>query len=106
MTPEKIRAAIGIYQERLARLDIVPQKHPHDKLLESNWAGLQHLLAMQEDMRQFLDEGHIEKTFRWLGFTQGGLWFARMYTIGEMADHNRPDQPEERSKSSCATSEA
>lgn len=55
-------------------------------------AQIQWCLGMIPQMVQFLKEGRREKTFRWLGFIQGVLYANGVFTVPEMADHNRPHQ--------------
>jgi hypothetical protein len=52
---------------------------------------LQHSLWMLEEMGTWNLEDPIfwEKSNRWLGFVQGLLWMTGVYTIPQMADHNR-----------------
>ena len=55
-------------------------------------AKLVHLKGMIPKMRAFLVEGRREKVSRWLGFMQGVLYALDVYTVEEMANHNRPDE--------------
>lgn len=106
MTPEKILEVVGIYRKRLHEISITSKKHCYDQPLDTSWAGLCHVCTMLDNIAQFVKEGRIEKAFRWLGFVQGCLWFARLYTIGEMANHNCLDTAAERSVEPCDTEKA
>ena len=42
-------------------------------------------------IRGFLEQNRTEKAMRWLGFMQGVLWHAEVYTLDELKTHNRSD---------------
>lgn len=90
MTEGKIREVLAIYRKKFEDLGIPKRQFPHDSLPVSNNEFLSHCYGMLDEMEVFLQEGRIEKVFRWLGFIQGCLWKSGVYTIGEMKDHNRP----------------
>jgi hypothetical protein len=50
---------------------------------------IEHALTIIPKMKGFIEEGKTEKMFRWLGFLQGVLYCNDIYTIDEMANHNR-----------------
>lgn len=52
-----------------------------------------HVWWACEQAKTYVNEGRMEKAFRWLGFIQGALWMLGLYSIEEMANHNKP--PEE-----------
>jgi hypothetical protein len=89
MTKDKIRKVIDRYQPKLEGL-----------LKSFAWeenAKLAHGLHMCKEIRKFLDDENsekLDKAFRWLGFLQGVLWCEGIYTITEMASHNRTPQKE------------
>ena len=56
---------------------------------------LDHIFSMIPDIEKFVEEGRIGKAFRWLGFMQGVLYCARVYTIDEMRSHNKSGSNEE-----------
>jgi len=91
MTPNKIRNVIEIYRARLIDLDAKEINYSHEQIahLSSNIFG--HCLGMLDRMLEFIEEGRIEKTFRWLGFVQGCLWAEGIYTLEDLRGHNRPD---------------
>lgn len=65
---------------------------PHDITWDSEWGNgkLSHCYGMIPQIREFLADGRREKAFRWLGFMQGVFYAEGIYTIEEMAEHNRP----------------
>ncbi len=52
---------------------------------------LAHCHGMLNKMEVFIQEGRIEKTFRWLGFIQGCLYSTGQYSLEDLKNHNRPD---------------
>lgn len=82
MTNTKILKVLDIYETRLT----LPGLNYSDDIV--------HCLGMIPKMREFVAEGRIEKTFRWLGFIQGVFWASRLYSIEEMKNHNKPDADE------------
>lgn len=50
---------------------------------------MQHAAWMLDEMGEWDIEEKWEKVNRWLGFVQGILWMTGVYTIPQMADHNR-----------------
>lgn len=82
MKPEKIAEVCDRYRKVLAQWDDG----------DNGRATQNHLLGMLDRIVVFVDQGRREKAMRWLGFVQGWLWAASIYTIEEMADHNRPDE--------------
>lgn len=52
---------------------------------------LSHVWWCVRQCREFVEAYRLEKAFRWLGFIQGALWYHGMYSIEELANHNRPD---------------
>jgi len=90
MNVEKVREVIVIYRQYFEKNKIPKVDFPHEKTLSSSEETLSHCHGMLDKMENFLDEGRIEKVFRWLGFIQGCLWATKQYTIGELANHNRP----------------
>ena len=50
---------------------------------------LDHCLYMCHEILSFIDQRRIDKADRWIGFIQGVFAAYCMYTIREMAEHNR-----------------
>lgn len=89
MTVDKVREVIAIYRRKFEEMDIPKREFPRDSLPTSNDDYLAHCYSMLDKMEVFLEEGRIEKVFRWLGFIQGCLWRSGVYTVDELRDHNR-----------------
>lgn len=87
MSDEKILLVLKKYEDKL---DAVFSKG--DKWSKN--PQLVHAKNMIPKMRGFMEEGRREKNFRWLGFLQGVLYCHGIYTIEEMANHNRPTKAE------------
>jgi hypothetical protein len=99
MTAAKVSEMLELYEERLWAQGVVALRAPHDLVLDlADLAGrnidLAHCLEMIPEIRGFLKQGRMEKTFRWLGFLQGVLWTAGIFSIDELKNHNRPNQAE------------
>ncbi len=91
MTDDKIREVIASYRRFFSGNGIQPVFFGHDGRTTDRDRILEHCCQMLDKMEQFLQEGRRDKVFRWLGFLQGCLFATGQYSIGEMADHNRPD---------------
>ncbi|MCK5022169.1 MAG: hypothetical protein KAR54_02900 [Candidatus Pacebacteria bacterium] len=89
MTPQKIKEVIEIYQTRFEKLGIEKTDYPHEKIIDSNNGILYHCYGMTDKMLKFLEQGRVEKTFRWLGFIQGCLWTSGLYSLEEIKNHNK-----------------
>lgn len=108
MTPEKCREVIRFYRENLIELSyggiqgivgegpevIKPKPFGDDELILwpiDQEECLAHLSYMLGEMDKFLDEGRMEKFFRWLGFVQGVCWTLGYQTLKELKDLNMPE---------------
>ncbi len=97
MTPEKVIEVVERYRQEFIRMGIAKSAYHHDDLFRINsdlsWDyndALRHCHNMLDQMVQFVKEGRMEKTFRWLGFIQGVLWANGIYTLAELQNHNKP----------------
>lgn len=100
MTPDKVREVLLIYRKKFDELGIPEREYPKDRTPNRATASidfknpyyhhLAHCHSMLRKMETFIQEGRMDKVFRWLGFIQGVLWAAGIYTVEEMANHNRP----------------
>ncbi len=85
MTNKKINKVLDLYYAKLVEVEILgttTARTYSDKIL--------HAQEMIPKIRAFLVEGRRDKAFRWLGFLQGIFYTLDIYTIEEMANHNRP----------------
>lgn len=85
MTGKKINWVLDLYVIKLAELEILGTTRARtfsDKI--------KHAQEMIPKIRAFIIENRLEKAFRWLGFLQGIFYTLDVYTIEEMANHNRP----------------
>ena len=78
MTVQKIREIVDFYEQVLKE--------------RGNNSAQYHCLRMIPRMRLILDEGRIEKAFRWLGFIQGVLFSTGVFTVEDLKNHSRPDR--------------
>lgn len=90
MTNEKIRTVITMYKEKLGGLGLGKIDYPHTEILDTMEHGLMHCYGMLDEMEVFLEEGRVDKVFRWLGFIQGILWSEKIYSLEDLKNHNRP----------------
>ena len=90
MTKEKVQEVIDGYKKALESLKVKPERHEIDVLSTTLLNKLNHCYWMINEAESFLKDDMIEKAFKWLGFVQGVLWSTHLYTIAELADHNRP----------------
>lgn len=108
MKQEKCREVVRFYRENLTKLfyegveDIIgkmpktiePKPFGDDEIVISaidQEKILAHLFYMLDQMDKFLDEGRMEKFFRWLGFVQGVCWDSACQTLKELKDLNKPE---------------
>lgn len=91
MTADKIREVVARYEKRLTDEQFLPIKVPDQTQVGPFLYGveLQHALWMCDEIQRLLASGEVDRANRWLGFVQGVLWSGGLYSIGEMADHNR-----------------
>jgi len=90
MTEDKVREVLAIYRKKFEELSVPQAQFPYSSLPKSDDDSLAHCHGMLDDMEAFLQDARMEKVYRWLGFIQGCLWRAGVYTVEEMANHNRP----------------
>jgi hypothetical protein len=101
MTDKKINQVLDLYEQRVSSFNktrlllMTDNLDPNQQIsaldgIERVSTQLKHINEMIGKMRVFLTEGRREKAFRWLGFIQGVFYSLGLYTIDDMADHNRP----------------
>lgn len=97
MTHAKIDRLLDQYAKKLrgyepARID--PNRHI-DMNGEPLWPILSHAQHMIGYMKAWnFDAARTEKLMRWLGFLQGALWLAGLYSLNELMEHNKPEVSE------------
>lgn len=92
MNAEKIQETMKLYRTKLMRIGAAKKRISLDIKRPSDGDALSHYHAMLDEIEKFLEEGRVEKAMRWLGFVQDGLWRSGLYSIAELAEHNRPEQ--------------
>lgn len=90
MTADKVKEVITIYRKKFEKMGISKQKSHLNSFPTSDKDFLAHCHGMLDEMEAFIQEGRMDKVFRWLGFIQGCLWTSGIYTIEEVKNHNRP----------------
>ena len=83
MTKEQIISVCKEYDEFLEKEGFLCREE------SDTWNSYSHIRWMLSQIPTFVNEGKLEKSFRWLGFVQGFLWTNGDFTISEMKNHNR-----------------
>ena len=92
MDDKKILEVINTYRRVFKLMGVGKIDFPHDRILIDSNKAPAHCHGMLDQMEKFLREGRREKVFRWLGFVQGCLWSASIYTLDDLMNHNRPNK--------------
>ena len=95
MTHEKMIEVIETYRKLFVDRNIGKIDYFHDELLDGEAHGLEHCHGMLDKVIEFVNEGRMEKAFRWLGFVQGVLWAFRVFPLTDLKNHNRPSEKKE-----------
>lgn len=86
MTGDKVLEVIKGYEQKINSLLAKEAWEEHQQLM--------HAREMIPKMRNFIEQKRMDKVFRWLGFLQGILYCNGIYSIDEMANHNKPREEE------------
>jgi len=92
MNAERILEVIKIYRDYFTAKGIGIMDSSETDKPSSKEEILAHCHGMLDKMEGFINEGRIEKVFRWLGFIQGCLWSEEVYSLEDLKNHNRPDK--------------
>jgi len=92
MTGEKAKKVLRIYQAKLNSLGVKAIDFDHRCPPSTREKALGHCFGMIPKMLEFIDEGSMDKAFRWLGFIQGVLWCHSVFTLEDLKNHNRPQE--------------
>lgn len=71
MTKEKVLEVLNFYEETLKGMRVECRSLSDNDRRPSEENTLSHCLDMIPQMREFIVNGRMEKTFGWLGFMQG-----------------------------------
>lgn len=96
MNDTKVLEVLRTYRTHFVAMRVEPKDYPHDELVGPRQGEdvLAHCCGMLPKIELFIHEGKIGKAKRWLGFIQGCLWTSGIYTLTNLMNHNRPDEPE------------
>lgn len=88
MKQAKLLEIIELY---IALLSAYPAKElpRYDVHPETDEESLAHLHWMLLQMRERVQQGHLKKVFRWLGFVQGMLAGKKLRTIAQLREDSR-----------------
>ena len=64
------------------------------RLQTPRFETLNHALWMCNKTREFMRQGRIAKTYRWIGMIQGILFMNGIYSLAQLKDHNRAEHAE------------
>ena len=90
MTKTKVRKVLALYRKVFKNSFVPEKKFSEDEAPFYDEQALAHCHATIAEMEIFLKEGRMDEVFRWLGFIQGCLWTAGLYTLEELKNHSRP----------------
>jgi len=92
MTDEKVVEVLSLYAKTVDDMGYSLRKIEADAEIdmESVPFALSHIRWMCDETKTFITEGRREKAMRWLGFMQGALWLAGVFTLTDLMNHNRP----------------
>lgn len=62
------------------------------RLQVPHYDSLNHALWMCHRTREFIRQGRMAKSYRWIGMIQGILFMNGVYSLGELKQHNRTEQ--------------
>ena len=89
MTKAKLLETLEFYELSLSLAEHPPEPMSTTDRPRGKEQALRHCHWMIGQMREFIQQGDLEKTFRWLGFMQGVFFMAGVFSVEEMRDHNR-----------------
>lgn len=89
MDTQHILRIVEVYEAQFKDLSISPIERATNGVPMTLRRGLEHAYWMLSSIRQFIQEGKLDKVQRWLGFVQGTLWMTGVYSIDELRAHNR-----------------
>lgn len=93
MTDQKVLDVVRRYRERLENFKQRPYLLSLEhRLTQTDWPELEATTKaahMLDSIESFIKAGRREKAMRWLGFVQGVLFVVGIFSIEEMANHNR-----------------
>jgi len=89
MTQDQVRNVLLKYRARLTEGEgATPKRCPNLFARDTpSTDTFDHLVWMIDEMLTFGPE-RWDKTMRWLGFIQGALWVAGIYSVEEMKEDN------------------
>lgn len=90
MDGKKILEVINIYKECFKSLGVIKAEYLDEENPPNRDQALSHCCWMLEQMEIFVQEGRIQKAFRWLGFVQCSFWVYGIYSKKDLKNHSRP----------------
>jgi hypothetical protein len=89
MTQEQIKNVAFKYEAILADIGIETIKYDEINTPKLKTEFLEHAAWMLGEIPEHLNNGHVEKAHRWLGFVQGIFWTLGILNINDMKNDNR-----------------
>lgn len=89
MTREHLDKTLRFYLDRW-KLHYAPEPLDIEDLFPASdrSKAMKHAMWMCVQSLTFIQDGHLDKAFRWLGFIQGTFWACGHYSINEMRAHS------------------
>jgi len=91
MNAEGVRKAVEIYRRKFAELKIEPVHFPGNHFSCTSEERLAHCSEVLDEIKRSLNGNGVENAIRWLGFVQGCLWSAGIYTVDDLQSHGRDE---------------
>lgn len=105
MDAQKVLSVLDIYESEFVKMSshanlqgllLHPERadvtERYSKLnVTEQMVKLSHVWWAVRQCKEFVEAYRLDKAFRWLGFIQGALWYHGIYSIEELANHNKPD---------------
>lgn len=91
MTSEKLESVLKVMRAKVLKFKPSTEASRYEFSTPPGVHGaMRHVLWMLD---RIAEPGDLAKTHRWLGFAQGVLWVFGVFTINEMRELNRSENP-------------
>lgn len=98
-TTDHARWMLDRYCTKLIASGHSPEPYPDveehigaSRLQTPHFASLNHALWMCNKTREFIRQGRMAKSYRWIGMIQGILFMNGVYSVAELKQHNRVEE--------------
>lgn len=91
MTSEKLESVLKMMRAKVLKFQPGTEAKKYEFSTPPGVHGAMHHVLWMLD--QLVEPGDLAKTQRWLGFVQGVLWVFGVFSINEMRELNRSEDP-------------